>query len=52
MPLFAGTRLYWPDGASQRRGHPTRRFQDGSVSGTEYTLGPMAGGYLRVDHES
>jgi hypothetical protein len=31
---------------------PTRRFQDGSVSGTEYTLGPMAGGYLRVDHES
>jgi hypothetical protein len=52
VQLFAGTRLYWPDAASQRGGHPTRRSQDGSVSGTEYTLGPMAGGYLRVDHES
>ena len=52
MPLFAGARLSWLDGASRRRGHPTRRFQDGSESGTEYTLGPMAGGYLRGDHES
>jgi hypothetical protein len=52
MRLFAGTRLYRPDGASRRRGHPTRRFQDGSVSGIEYTLGPMAGGYLRVEYES
>ena len=51
-PLSAGTRLYWPDGASRRRPHPTQRFQDGSVSGTEYTLGPMAGGYLRGEHES